>query len=252
MNAFILAAGLGTRLKPLTDTMPKALVPVNGKPMLQHAIERVIQAGATEIVVNIHHFGQQIVDFLKDFRCEIPIRISDERDLLLNTGGAVKRVIDEGLFTDKTKPILIHNVDIFSNADLPKLYAESLKHDAVLLVSKRQTQRYLLFDDNMRLVGWTNKQTGEVKSPYPNLNPDACKCLAFSGIHCVSHALKEEFTRFPGVFSVIDFYLDVCSRKEIVGYWDEGLELVDVGKVSVINSTFHTPASITNVSFLSP
>ena len=234
MNALILAAGLGTRLKPLTDTMPKAMVPVNGKPLLEHTVSRLVEAGATEIVVNVHHFGQQIIDFLKDFECEVPIRISDERDMLLNTGGAVKRVIADELFSDKTKPILIHNVDIFSNADIPALYEESLKHDATLLVSPRETQRYLLFDDDMKLVGWTNKQTGEVKSPHPNLKPNECQCYAFSGIHCVSPSLEDEMKNWPDAFSIIDFYLSACHKKEIRGCLSTNLNLIDVGKMDTL------------------
>ena len=168
MNALIFAAGLGTRLKPLTDTMPKAMVPVNGKPLLQILIEKLKTIGVTKVVINVHHFAQQIVDFVNvNNSFGIDIRFSDETDMLLETGGGLKKASQ--LFDDKS-PVLVHNVDILSNADLSALYEEA-KH-TTLLVSERQTQRYLLFDDNNRLVGWTNIATGEVKSPYKNLDPE--------------------------------------------------------------------------------
>ncbi|MBR7049803.1 MAG: NTP transferase domain-containing protein, partial [Prevotella sp.] len=158
-QAMIFAAGLGTRLKPLTDTMPKALVRVGGKPLLEHVVLRLKDAGYERIVVNVHHFADQIIDFLKEQNnFGLDIRISDEREALLETGGGIKKALP--LF-DPTEPILIHNVDILSNLDL-----QSLPTDAPLLVvSQRQTKRYLLFDDDMRLQGWTNIETGEVKGP---------------------------------------------------------------------------------------
>ena len=166
MNALIFAAGLGTRLKPLTDTMPKAMVPVNGKPLLQILIEKLKTIGVTKVVINVHHFAQQIIDFVNaNDSFGIDIRFSDETDMLLETGGGLKKASQ--LFDDKS-PVLVHNVDILSNADLSALYEEA-KH-TTLLVSERQTQRYLLFDDNNRLVGWTNIATGEVKSTYKNLS----------------------------------------------------------------------------------
>ena len=166
MNALIFAAGLGTRLKPLTDTMPKAMVPVNGKPLVQILIEKLKSIGVTEIVINVHHFAQQIIDFVEaNDSFGIDIKFSDETDMLLETGGGLKKAAR--LFSND-KPILVHNVDILSNADLLSLYNNATS--TTLLVSQRNTQRYLLFDKDDRLVGWTNIATGEVKSPFPSLS----------------------------------------------------------------------------------
>ena len=197
----ILAAGLGTRLKPLTDPMPKALVPVGGKPLLDIQIEKLAQAGYDRFVVNVHHFAQQIIDHVNDHyppsptthhpspitqhpspltsnQSPIPsggvggglpltphILISDETSELLETGGGLKKA--QGLFRDD-EPILIHNVDILDNVDYDWFRRQHQDdEDAVLLVSKRKTKRYLLFDNAMRLMGWKNIETGEVKSPFP-------------------------------------------------------------------------------------
>ena len=151
MKAMIFAAGLGTRLKPLTDTMPKALVPIAGKPLLEHIITKLIAAGFDEIIVNVHHFADQIVDFLKSKNnFGIRIEISDETDLLLETGGGIKHA---SAFFDDGKPFLVHNVDILSNLDLSDFYQTSLKNNglATLLVSERNSSRYFLFDDNAKL-----------------------------------------------------------------------------------------------------
>ncbi len=165
MQAMIFAAGLGTRLKPLTDTMPKALVRVAGAPLLEHVIRRLIDAGCSRMVVNVHHFANQITDYLDAHNYGVHIYVSDETEQLLDTGGGIKRAAS--LF-DQYQPVLIHNVDILSNVDLAAFYRHALetKADALLLVSRRVTQRYLIFDSNMRLVGWTNVATGEVKSPH--------------------------------------------------------------------------------------
>ena len=161
MKAMIFAAGLGTRLKPLTDHMPKALVPVAGKPMLEHVIEKLKATGFDEIVINVHHFAQQIIDFLKaNNNFGIKIWISDETEELLDTGGGIKKTAH---FFDE--PFLVHNADILSNVDLKALYDYHLTsgNDATLLVSSRKTVRYLLFDDANRLCGWINKETLQTK-----------------------------------------------------------------------------------------
>lgn len=165
-QAMILAAGLGTRLRPLTDTMPKALVPVGGKPLLAHVIDRLQAAGYERLVINVHHFADQVEQYLcahQNFGLDIAI--SDEREQLLDTGGGLKKAAP--LF-DPDEPILIHNVDILDNVDYEWLRRQHLpEEDAVLLVSRRKTKRYLLFDNAMRLMGWTNIETGEVRSPFP-------------------------------------------------------------------------------------
>ncbi len=253
----ILAAGLGTRLRPLTDTMPKALVPVCGKPLLAHVIDRLQAAGYERLVINVHHLADQVEHYLRahqDFGLDIAI--SDEREQLLDTGGALKKAAP--LF-DPDEPVLIHNVDILDNVDYEWLHRQHLpEEDAVLLVSRRSTKRYLLFDNAMRLMGWTNTETGEVRSPYPWLRnahividealrvtspslpshspftspslPCQLTAFAFSGIHSVSPRLFRLMNRFPDRFSIIDFYLSTCHRARIVGCIKDDLRVLDVGK----------------------
>ena len=228
-QAMIFAAGLGTRLKPLTDTMPKALVRVGGEPLLEHVVKILKASDFDKIVVNVHHFASQIVDFLHDndnFGADISI--SDESESLLDTGGGVKKA--RPLFAPEA-PILIHNVDILSNVDLDWLYERHGTNDATLLVSERKTKRYLLFDDDMRLVGWTNIETGEVKSPFANLDVRSCRMLAFSGIHVFSPGLFSLMDAFPGKFGIMDFYLKVCGKSVIKGCFKPDLRLLDVGKL---------------------
>ena len=235
-QAMILAAGLGTRLRPLTDTMPKALVPVGGKPLLAHVIERLQAAGYERIVVNVHHLADQVERYLRVNRnFGLDIAVSDERSQLLDTGGALKHAAP--LF-DHTEPILVHNVDIMDNVDYEWLRRQHLDdEDAVLLVSRRQTNRYLLFDNAMRLAGWTNTGTGEVKSPFPwmlrltsDTLPPTLGRYAFSGIHSFSPRLFPLMKRFPDRFSIMDFYLGTCHRSRIMGCTKDGLQVLDVGK----------------------
>ena len=230
MQAMIFAAGLGTRLKPLTDRIPKALVRVGGEPLLKRVIFQLKDAGFTRIVVNVHHFSNQIIDYLRDNdNFGMDIRISDESDLLLETGGGIKKAWP--LF-DQKEPILIHNVDILSNVDLKKFYQLEAETPlaARLLVSERKTKRYLLFDDTMRLVGWTNIETGEVKSPYKDLDPKQYKMYAFSGIHMVAPSLFPLMEEEPDKFPIMDFYLRHCDKVRIEGYVKNDLKLMDVGK----------------------
>ena len=230
MNAFIFAAGLGTRLKPLTDTMPKALVPVGGKPLLAHVIEKLKAAGCKKIVINIHHFGEMIIDYVKSQNnFGVEILFSDERQMLLETGGAIKHAVD--LLGDE--PFLIHNVDILSNVDLKALIAAHSEANsaATLLVSKRNSTRALLFSPEGNLTAWTNKTTGEVKTPYESLDISNLNEFAFSGIHIFSPRLFKYFGAYPEKFSIIDFYLNTCKDEKIKAYTQEGLKLLDVGKL---------------------
>ena len=241
MNALIFAAGLGTRLKPLTDTMPKAMVPVNGKPLVQILIEKLKSIGVTEIVINVHHFAQQIIDFVEaNDSFGIDIKFSDETDMLLETGGGLKKAAR--LFSND-KPILVHNVDILSNADLLSLYNNATS--TTLLVSQRNTQRYLLFDKDDRLVGWTNIATGEVKSPFPEIKALESNCqqlivncqlkkYAFSGIQVFHPSLLPLMDSWQGKFSIIDFYLSICDKVDIKCHFDPQLQLLDVGKLDSI------------------
>lgn len=230
-QAMIFAAGLGTRLKPLTDTKPKALVEVGGKPLLEHIIEKLKAEGFERIIINIHHFGQQIIDYLKNNNYfGIDIRISDESQQLLETGGGIKKA--QYLF-DSNTPVLIHNVDILSNANLKSFY-EKTDSEAALLVSNRDTSRYLLFDDEMRLAGWTNIKTGEIRSPYKDFDITKHKAFAFSGIHAFSPKLFNEMGSYPDRFGIIDFYLDQCAKHVIKGIIDNNLQLIDVGKLNTL------------------
>ena len=226
----IFAAGLGTRLKPLTDTMPKALVRVGGQPLLWHVIMKLKAAGYERIVVNVHHFAQQIIDYLQaSDNFGLDIRISDETCGLLETGGGIKKALP--LF-DPSEPILIHNVDILSNLDITALPMDA----PLLVVSQRQTKRYLLFDDTMRLHGWTNIETGEVKG---NLSPLAShlsplRKLAFSGIHVFHPSLTPLLADWPERFPIMDFYLKACGDHLIRGYEAQDLRLMDVGKLDTL------------------
>ena len=245
-QAMIFAAGLGTRLKPLTDTMPKALVRVGGEPLLWHIIQKLKASGYERLVVNVHHFAEQIVDYLKaNDNFGLDIRISDETAGLLETGGGIRKAL--ALF-DPSEPILIHNVDILSNLDLTgglsPLCEAGEAHgdcplcesnpDALLLVSQRKTKRYLLFDDEMILDGWTNIETGEVRSPYKGLDPSDCKRLAFSGIHMIWPRVYPLFDQMPERFGIIDFYLKFCHQCAFLGYEQKDLRLLDVGKLETL------------------
>ena len=231
-QTMIFAAGLGTRLKPLTDTMPKALVRVGGQPLLWHVVMKLKAAGFERIVVNVHHFAQQIVDYLNENdHFGLDIRISDESDALLETGGGIKKALP--LF-ENDSPILIHNVDILSNVNLARLYdfaastaAADAAIDALLLVSRRKTKRYLLFDDEMILRGWTNIETGEVRGE----KREEFRLLAFSGIHVMGPKAFPYFKEMPERFGIIDFYLKYCQQCSFLGCEKSDLRLLDVGKL---------------------
>ena len=228
MKAMVFAAGLGTRLRPLTDTMPKALVPVAGVPLLERVIRKLQAAGISEFVVNAHHFADRIVDFLRehdDFGAKI--QVSLEMPAPLETGGAIRFAAP--LLRD-ADPFLVHNADILSDLDIRALVAAH-RPDALatLAVSHRNTTRYLLFDDDMRLVGWTNVVTGEVKSPFPDLRVEDCRKYSFAGIHVLSQEVPELMRDWPDKFSIIDFYLAQAAKRTIRGYEPDALELIDVG-----------------------
>ena len=231
MKAMVFAAGLGTRLRPITDTMPKALVPICGWPLLYHTVCKLRDAGYDELVINIHHFPEQIRKYLADNDLGVSIKISDESAELLETGGGINHARE--LLLPLDGPFLVHNVDIVSNLDIAWFRGQT-RPDALatLLVSERQTRRYLLFNSEMRLVGWTDISTGEVRSPYPNLDPSKCRRYAFAGIHNISPAIFQAFDALevPVRFPIIDFYLRACADYPIYGVPAPGLTLVDVGK----------------------
>lgn len=226
MNAFILAAGLGTRLKPLTDTKPKALIELNGIPLLEIIIRRLIKFGFVKIVINVHHFAEQIIDFIEKRKFNAEIHISDERDLLLDTGGGLKKASH---FFNGNSPFLIHNVDIITDIDLKNFYEYHKKQKAIatIAVQKRNSSRYFLFDEKKNLCGWKNVKTDEIKI-VDNLPKNVLE-YAFSGIHVVE---PEIFKYFPedDVFSIIDFYLALASKERITFYEHSNNIFFDLGK----------------------
>lgn len=231
----VLAAGLGTRLRPLTDNKPKALVEAGGKTLLEHTLLKLKEAGFGFIVVNVHHFAWQITEFLRtNDNFGLHVEISDESGMLLDTGGAIKKACP--LF--EGSPFLIHNVDIMSNADLAALYDEQSARNAaaLLLVSKRESSRKLLFAGDGRLCGWRNETTGETKLPWGNKTPGLTQDFAFSGIHVFSPTLYDRMAKYPDKFSIIDFYLDACKEESVYASIHDKLKLLDVGKPDTLHS----------------
>ncbi|MBD5370104.1 MAG: nucleotidyltransferase family protein [Bacteroides sp.] len=238
MKAFILAAGLGTRLKPFTLTNPKALVPVGGVPMLERVLLRLRSEGFDDIVVNIHHFGEKIVDFVHahaDFGMRV--RFSDERDFLCETGGGILHALP--MLAEDDRPFLIHNVDILSDAPLASLMRrhEESGADASLVVSGRDSSRRLVFSERMRLRGWHNLTDGALR-PEGFLPAPADREYAFSGIHIMNPAavggemLRQ---RRSGKFSVIDFYLDARDTLVLRADLVPDLHLIDIGKPATLS-----------------
>ena len=256
MKAMIFAAGLGTRLKPLTDTLPKALVPVCGKPLIEHVARKLQASGIDEAVVNIHYFADKIEEWMasqpwitnkKENKSEgqMLMEISDERELLLETGGAV---LHARRYLQGCGHFLIHNVDILSNCDI-KWFASQTRPDALatLLVSDRKTTRFLLFaPEDMRLVGWMNTDSGDYHVTSPDIIPAQCRALAFSGIHILSDQvldLMEEFVKEKGLpkdekcgtrFPIMSFYMWAAAKRPIYGVVAKELEFIDVGKLDAL------------------
>lgn len=238
MKAMIFAAGLGTRLRPFTLNAPKALYPLCGKPLLYWVAKAVASTGEVdEIVVNVHHFSQMIVSYLScdEFVRAFPgIRflVSDESDCLLDTGGGLLKA--ESLLSSQ-EPILLHNADIVSDADLRELCMAHLCSGAAatLLVSGRPSSRQLLFDSQLRLCGWHNLSTGQVRSPLIGFSPEDYIPYAFSGIHIVSADVFAMMRQegFSGKFPIMDFYLKACSRIRINGFPTQNLAVADAGKL---------------------
>jgi NDP-sugar pyrophosphorylase family protein len=228
MKAMILAAGLGTRLKPLTDSTPKALVEIKGKPMLEHLILKLKASGFHEIVINIHHLGEQVAGFLKanhDFG--LTIHLSDERQCLLDTGGGIRQAAP---FLNGGEPFLVHNVDIFSDIDLAAFYRSHREGStATLLTGKRQTSRYLLFDRDDNLCGRLNRETGEIRFAHPGFSGQY-HAAAFGGVHVVSPKIFTLMEEWTGRFSIIDFYLSICAEHAVSACFAPDVSLFDMGK----------------------
>ncbi len=239
MQAMIFAAGLGTRLQPLTNDRPKAMVEVAGRPLLEHIILKLKNQGFEHIVVNVHHFGQQIIDFLRqNNNFGLDIKVSDERQLLLNTGGGIKAALP--LFSP-TEPILIHNVDIACDIDLADIYhkAEQMgtDGDALMVTNQRKTSRFLLFNKEGLLRGWLNeKPEGDVWKAMGNENVGELERLPFTGIHVLMPSIFQALADYEGeVFSIIDFYLSACISHRIMHTTlPQDCRWVDCGKVEAL------------------
>jgi NDP-sugar pyrophosphorylase family protein len=228
MKALVFAAGLGTRLKPLTDSIPKALVSVGGIPMLQRVILKLKASGFTRIVVNTHHFADKVAAFLGqngNFGVDITISHEDGPEPF-ETGGGIKfarRCLEDG-------PFLVHNVDILSDLDIPSfLLACRPEALANLAVTQTEADRCFLFGEDMRLLGWTNVRTGEVRSAVAGFDPSRCRRLAFSGIHQISPAIFPLLEDWPEKFSITDFYIQAAASHPIYGVEVPGLKILDIG-----------------------
>lgn len=232
MKAMILAAGLGTRLKPWTLNHPKALVPVDSVPMLERVIEKLKGEGFDDITVNVHHFSDQIIKFLSDHPFGININISDESTELLDTGGGILKASQ--YFGDE--PVLIHNVDILSDTDLTELMRihKENENDITLLTSNRESGRKLIFDRDGSLCGWHNLKSGEYKPSGFKENKNYVE-EAFSGIYVIGKKAREamrDFARKKGteVFPVMDFFLSIPDNVKIGRHKVENPVILDIGK----------------------
>lgn len=230
-KAFILAAGLGTRLGKHSEKKPKALVEFAGKPMLQNVIEKLIDAGISEFIINIHHFGQQLIEFLESKQnFNVQIFISDEKEQLLDTGGGL---IKAGKYFEKNETVLVHNVDVIADIDIEMLYHYHIQNQvlASLCIRNRDSSRALLFNDEMRLIGWKNKLTNEykwVEKPVTYYNP-----FAFSGIYMINSEIILKMT-LTGRFSIIDAWLNLAKENKIYGFLDHSDYWFDLGTIEKI------------------
>jgi len=284
MKAMIFAAGLGTRLKPLTDNLPKALAPLAGRTLLYHLLMRLHDAGVGEFVINVHHFAPKIISYVADTPelAALNISFSDERDMLRDTGGGIRfarpllmpedptavprpchKCHNSGYETlqghDQSGRFLVHNVDIVSDLDIRRLESQAHPESlATLLVSRRETKRYLLFDEGMRLVGWINIATGEVKTPFCDIDIRKCHRLAFGGIHLISNDIFKVFDEIDNspedyplydsagavipasrqplgkCFPIMDFYLRAAAAWPIYAAAPASLTLIDSGKLETL------------------
>lgn len=223
----IFAAGYGTRLKPITNNIPKALVKIGDKVLLGLIIQNLIDFGYNQIIINVHHFADQIINYLNEnSNFNIEIAISDERDELLDSGGGLKKA---SWFFNKNETCLLHNVDIISDIDLNDMLEYHLKSkaSATLAVRNRETQRYFIFNKGMQLKGWKNKASNEIK--YVGQISGFQQELAFSGIHFIESDILE-YISSEGKFSIIDEYLKIAEHAKIVGYDHTNSIWMDIGK----------------------
>lgn len=222
----LFAAGLGTRLKPFTDYHPKALAQVQGKTLLEHNFNYLKKGGVSEVVINVHHFGSQIIDTLVAHNgFGLSYHISDETNEVLETGGGLFKAAS---FWSEEEDIVVMNVDILTNAALPVLIAQHQSRQAMatLAVQERETSRYLLWDEGQQLCGWENVNTGEQRMAIPN---KITIPKAFSGLQIINTQLLSKIER-RGKFSMVDLYLDLCPQYPITCWDHTGDVLIDVGK----------------------
>ena len=239
MKAMIFAAGLGMRLQSLTSGTPKALVPVAGVPLLEHCLRTLQQQGFDQVVLNVHHYADQIESYLKKRPqgCQ-QVLISDERTCLLETGGGLKKAASLLLngfdHSDEQEDVLIHNVDILSNIDLSRMMRlhKQCSADATLAVSKRNSSRLLYFDAELNLRGWKNAKTGEQK-PLP-FNENEYISMAFSGIHIVSAQVLQDLQSWPERFPIMDYYLGSLDKRHFHAYTQADMKVLDVGKPEAV------------------
>lgn len=227
-KGMILAAGVGSRLKPWTDNHPKALAVVNGKSLLQRNVEYLQQAGIKEVIVNVHHFADQVIDTIeKNKGWGSQISISDEREDLLETGGGLLKASQ--LFSD-CNPIVLLNADILTDLNLEAIigYHQEKKPLATLATTNRATSRYFLFDEGNNLCGWKNTKTGEEK-PAGAQKSEQQIARAFSGIHIIETRMFS-LIKQRGKFSMVDVYLDLMSAHTIKSFDHSETRFVDVGK----------------------
>jgi NDP-sugar pyrophosphorylase family protein len=242
MKAMIFAAGIGSRLKPYTDSHPKALVSLGGKTMLRRVIEKIKDAGISDITVNVHHFATQITNYLAaNDNFGVNITISDESSLLLDTGGGI--VAAEDSLSD-SDCILLHNADIMTDFPIKDMVETHTKsgNDATLLVANRETSRYLLFDNGGRMCGWKNVKTNVVKPAALSIND--YQMLAFGGVHIISRTVLSELHKFAAEndllnkpFSIMDFYINTCDKLKYGKYLQpKGSKWFDVGRPETLKS----------------
>jgi NDP-sugar pyrophosphorylase family protein len=233
MRAMVLAAGLGTRLRPLTDHRPKALVEVGGRTLLEIALARLSSFGIREVIVNVHHFADMIVDYLKaNKNFGMRIDISREDDLLLDTGGGLKKAAHFFLRNSQSpeEPFVLHNVDVISTIDLHRMAQFHSENHALatLAVQERPTSRYLLFDEQLQLCGRKSGKDGQAELVRSSSHP---KALAFSGIHVISPRLFSQMTE-EGVFSIIAPYLRLAAQGEkIIAFRSDEYQWRDLGRL---------------------
>jgi NDP-sugar pyrophosphorylase family protein len=227
MKAMILAAGLGTRLRPLTRSIPKALVEVHGRSMLEIIILQLKAHGFTDVIVNVHHQYRKIVDFLKvNNNFGIKIQLSHEKEQILDTGGGIKKA---AWFLDGAEPFLVHNVDVISDIDLKALYDFHCQRKplATLAVKSKDTPRSLLFDGSFRLGGWENTETG-VRRIITGMNNADLGPAGFCGIHVIDPSIFK-YMDDSSVFSIITTYMEAVTDHDIYGYPVEDNLWIDIG-----------------------